>query len=410
MRRRALVAFALGRAWRGLRGPRAKRLGLAVGGVAVAVALLTTVSGVALGLASQSVVQADGVDYWVVPEGDDLTTVAVATDGPRLGDTHALAADLRTDPRVTHATPVFLQVTPVRTAPGAEPTYVLLVGVVAPGPSATADAPRVAGLPTAPLSPGDPHYANGTYDGRWTGELVASPAAAELLDVGAGDDVVVGSTAANRTFRVTAVASEGPTTAAGATPVALVHLSELQSVAGAAGGDTADQLLVATNDPGVRSDLDEVYPRTTVVTRGGLSGGELSTTSLPAAMALAAFLVSLAVGALFTATTMGLEVTRDRRTLATLAALGYRDRSLVVLVATETLALCLLGGVAGVALGAVGVAATNAAVAQVGLPRVATFHPALVPLGVGTAALIGLVAAPYPVWLSRRTAVSEVLG
>lgn len=408
MRRRALVAFAVRRVWGGLRGPRAKRLGLAVVGVAVAVALVTTVSGVALGLASQSVVQADGVDYWVVPEGGDLTTVAVATDGPRLGDTHALTASLRDDPRVTYATPVLLQVTPVRAA-GGEERYVLLVGVVAPS-SGTADPPRVAGLSTAPLAPGDPHYADGGYDGRWTGDLVASPAAAELLGVDAGDEVRVASTAANGSFRVTAVASEGPTTAAGATPVALVHLSELQTATGAASGDTADQLLVATNDPGVRERLTTLYPRTQVVTRSGLSSGDVSTTSLPVAAALAAFVVSLAVGALFTATTMGLEVTRDRRTLATLAALGYGDRSLVLVVATETVTLCLVGGVAGVALGLLGVVATNAAVAEAGLPAVATVHPALVPLGIGTAALIGLVAAPYPAWLSRRASVSEVLG
>ena len=407
MGRLALVAFALRRVWRGLRGPRAKRLGLAVLGVAVAVAMVTAVSGVALGLASQSVVQADGVDYWVVPEGGDLTTVAVATEGPRLGDTHDLTARLRADPRVTYATPVLLQVTPVRTAASDDPTYVLFVGVVPPEDGA--DSPRVAGLSAAALSPGDPHYASGTYDGPWTGELVASPAATEALGVGVGDDLTAGSGAANRSFRVASVGGD-TATGVGATPVALVHLSELQSVTGARSGDTADQLLVATNDPGVRSDLETLYPRTQVVTRSGLSGEDVSTTSLPVAMALAAFLVSLAVGALFTATTMGLEVTRDRRTLATLAALGYGDRSLVVLVATETLVLSLFGGVAGVALGVVGVVATNAAVAQVGLPRVAMLHPALVPLGVGTAALIGLVAAPYPVWLSRRAAVSEVLG
>jgi putative ABC transport system permease protein len=407
MRRPALVAFALRRVWAGLRGPRARRLGLAVVGVAVAVALVTTVSGVALGLASGSVVQADGVDYWVVPEDGDLTTVAVATEGPRLGDTHDLTARLRDDSRVDYATPVLLQVTPVRTAGDGE-TYVLLVGVVVPG--AGADAPRVAGLPTAPLTPGDPHYANGSYGGPWTGELVASPAAAEVLGVETGDEVRVGDAAADRSFRVRAVAGEGPSSAVGSTPVALVHLSELQSVAGAQSGDTADQLLVATDDPSLRSDLETLYPRTQVVTRDGLSAGSVSTTSLPVAMALAAVVVAVAVGALFTATTMGLEVTRDRRTLATLAALGFDGRSLVVLVATETLALCLLGGVAGVLLGAGGVLVTNAVVASLGLPRVATLHPALVPLGVGTAAVIGLAAAPYPMWLSRRTSVSEVLG
>ena len=405
--RLALVVFALRRVRGGLRGSRARRLWLALAGVAVAVALVTTVSGVALGLASQSVVQADGVDYWVVPEGGDLTTVAVATEGPRLGDTHRLTAGLRADPRVDYTTPVLVQVTPVAT--GDEQRYVLFVGVVAP--DAGGEQPRVAGVPTAPLTPGDPHYADGGYDGSWTGELVASPAAAELLGVDTGETVTPASSAPDRSFRVSAVAADGPTTAVGSTPVALVHLSELQAISGADTGDTADQLLVSTDDPGVRSDLDGLYPRTEVVTRDGLSGQTVTTTSLPVAMGLAAFVVAVAVGALFTATTMGLEVTRDRRTLATLAALGYAERSLVVLVATETLVLCLLGGVVGVALGLVGVVGINAAATSLfGLPPVAMLRPALVPFGVGTALLIGLVAAPYPVWLSRRTSVSEVLG
>jgi len=402
--RRALVALALRRTWGGLRGPRARRLALAVGGVAVAVALVTTATGVAVGLAAGSVVQADDVDYWVVPEGGDLTTVAVATEGPRLGEAHGLTARLDDDPRVDYATPVLLQVAPVET--GDDRTYVLFVGVVVPDDAT----PRVAGLPTAPLAPGDPHYADGAYDGPWTGELVASPAAAELLGVGPGDPVRPAGAPPDRQFRVTAVAGEGPATAVGSTPVALVHLSELQSATGATAGDTADQLLVATNDPGVRADLAGLYPRTEVVTRQGLSGAEASTTSLPVAMGLAAFVVAVAVGALFTATTMGLEVTRGRRALATLSALGFRERSLVLVVATETLALCLLGGVAGVALGLVGIAATNALATALGLPAVATARPALVPLGVGTAALIGLVAVPYPAWLSRRRSTSEVLG
>lgn len=404
--RLALVAFALRRTWGGLRGPRARRLALAVGGVAVAVALVTTVTGVAVGLATGSTVQADGVDYWVVPAGGDLTTVAVATEGPRLGDTHGLTARLRADPRVDYATPVLLQVAPVETGTPDERTYVLFVGAVVPEDAT----PRVAGLPTAPLAPGDPHYADGGYDGPWTGGLVASPAAANLLGVEPGDRIRPTGTSPDRSFRVTAVAGEAPATAVGSTPVALVHLSELQSATGAADGDTADQLLVATNDPSVRADLTGLYPRTEVVTRQGLSDAGASTTSLPVAMGLAAFVVAVVVGALFTATTMGLEVTRERRALATLSALGFRERSLVVVVATETLALCLLGGVAGVAAGLVGVAATNAVATSLGLPAVATVRPALVPLGVGTAALIGLVAVPYPVWLSRRPSTSGVLG
>jgi len=64
-------------------GRESNRLLFSVTGIAVAVMLMLTVSGVALGLASQTAVQSDSVDYWVVPEGGSLDTIAVSTGGPK---------------------------------------------------------------------------------------------------------------------------------------------------------------------------------------------------------------------------------------------------------------------------------------------------------------------------------------
>ncbi|MFB6161398.1 MAG: FtsX-like permease family protein [Haloferacaceae archaeon] len=423
-RRRHRVVAVLGLAARRVSGRLtaggSRRLLLSVLGVAAAVMLMTTVTGVALGMAAQGVVRGDDVDYWVVPESSSLDTVAVATSGPRLGDTHALADRLAADDRVTYATPVLLQVVSLRNRASDTSEYVLLVGVIPPdGGDRT-----VAGLPTAPLTPGDPHYAGGSYDGPWTGELVANGAAATVLNASTGDvlvprgggDVTGGAngTAAGGvppgSFRVTTVAEGEFTTGVGTAPVALVHLSELQAVTGATGGDAADQLLVSTNDPGVRDRLAGIYPRTTVVARSGIAARDVSTTSLPLAMGVAALVVALVVGVLFTATMMGLEVTDDRTTLAVLAAVGYSGRSRTLLVVAETVSLALVGGALGVALGAVGVAVTNAAATHAfGVGDVAVFRPVLVAYGLGVAGAIGLLSAPYPAWLSRRAAPTAVM-
>jgi len=369
---------------------------LSVTGIAVAIMLLTTVSGIALGLASQTAVQSDDVDYWVVPEGGDVQTIAVSTGGPQLGETHALTADIAADDRVAYATPVLLQVVPLESPAGTQ--YILFAGVVPP----TETTPTIAGLPTAPLTPGDPHYANGSYEGPWTGEVVINPATAELLEATAGDRIAVPGTDQPMTVRT--VADGEVTTGIGSVPVALVHLSELQQLTGATASDAADQVLVSTNAAGVKATLESRSQNTVVVTRTGVASREVSTSSLPVAMAAAAFVTALVVGVLFTATMMGLEVSTDRDTLATLTALGYSGRSLTVLVVAETLSLAAVGGVVGVGLGGLATLGVNALARTLfGVGSLAVFRPALLAYGLLVALAIGVFAAPYPIWLSRRT-------
>jgi putative ABC transport system permease protein len=79
-------------------------------------------------------------------------------------------------------------------------------------------------------------------------------------------------------------------------------------------------------------------------------------------------------------------------------------------VLTEVLTLCLLGGVAGTVLGIGGIALVNAvAGALLGVSDVAVFRPELLGVGLAVALLIGLFAAPYPLLLSRRIDLGEVL-
>jgi putative ABC transport system permease protein len=208
----------------------------------------------------------------------------------------------------------------------------------------------------------------------------------------------------DRPVSVTTVADENLTTGIGSVPVALVHLGELQQITGVTDTDAADQILVTTNAAGVKPQLEDVYPNTVVVTRTGIATQDVSTSSLPLAMAAAAFVTALVVGVLFTATMMGLEVSTDRTTLGTLSALGYSGRSLTVLLIAETLTLALAGGLLGVFLGGLATIGVNALARDVfGVASLTVFRPALLGYGLIVALGIGICAAPYPIWLSRRT-------
>lgn len=382
-----------------------QRVLLSVLGVALAVGLMVAVTGVSLGLASQSVVESDGVDYWIVPEQANVESIAVSTGGLKLGDVHRTSDAIAADDRVDYATPVLLELVPVRDSQTGDRKYVLAVGIV-PAPGT-----EVLGLSADALEPGDPHFANGSYDGPWTGEVVLNDAAATVTNTSTGDRLELLRSSQNRSLTVQNVSAGGATTPGGTLPVMLVHLSELQAVTGAADGDVADQILVSTNDRSVRSTLEGRYPRTVVVTRSGLSAQEVSTSNLPLAVAVAALVAAVVVGVLFVTTLMGLEVSADRPQLATLAAIGVSSRSRSLLVAAETLVVSLAGGLLGVGLGLLGIVAINEfGTATFGVATVAVFEPRVGAYGLVVAALIGVVGAAYPVVLSRRTKVLEVLS
>ncbi|WP_152040778.1 FtsX-like permease family protein [Salinigranum salinum] len=378
-----------------------RQVALAVLGVALTVMLVTTVGGIALGLASQGTVTGDDVDYRIVPAASSAESVAVAVDGPKLGDVHRVTDRLSADERIEYATPVELQVVQLTAASGPE-EYVLVVGVV------PAVGQSIAGLPVSALTAGDPYYANGSYDGAWTGEMVVSEAAGRLLDADVGTTLRPAS-ASDRSFTVVARHEAESSSGPASVPVAVVHLAELQSIAGSADADHADQVLVRTDDPSVRADLAGVYPETEVVAGGGLSTRRFAASNLPLAVAITTVLTAVVVGVLLVATTMGLAVTDDRQFLATLAALGFSAPSRLLLVLVEVVVVAVLGGVVGMGLGVVGIAATNLATRELFGVSVAVLDGRILVADLVVSVLIGVLAAAYPLWLGRRTSVVEVL-
>ncbi|WIV68851.1 ABC transporter permease [Natrialbaceae archaeon AArc-T1-2] len=365
-----------------------KRVLFSILGVAVAIGLLVVVTGVGIGLATGTTVYDDDIDYWIVPEDDGDRSPLVATDGPQFGAVHETTETLQARDDVQSATPVLTQVMRLESEDSDE--YVLVVGIInSPGMD------RVSGIATDGLSTGDPYHA----DGEWTGEVVLSRGAAELLETSAGDPMTVGG---NESFTVAAV-DDGDGENVGNIPTALVQLGELQVLTGASEHDQADQFVVQTDSPEVSDDLEELYPQSAVHSRAGLTASQTIDSDLPLALALTAFVVAVSIGTLFVITTTGLELVADRKQLATMAAIGLSTHSQLRLVGVQTLVMSVLGGVVGAVGGLAGIALVNTvAVRTITTEPIAVSHPVFLVYGVLVAILIGLLSLPYLLVLTRR--------
>jgi putative ABC transport system permease protein len=378
-------------------------MSVCIAGVAVAVALLFVVTGLSLGLAGSSTVESEDIDYWIVPDDDGAGSVPLQSEGARLSQVHTVTAELNDDERIAYASPVVLQPLRLENPTTGESEYVIAVGVI---PSA--EQRRIADMQISALGSSYQFYADGSYDGSWSGEMIASPSVAERLALHQGDTVAVGN--ADRSLTLTAVNDREMAAGFGEVPAIAMRLAELQALTGLDTADEADQLLVSTTNPAVEADLQTVYPRTDVVSRAGLTGVDATPTNLPIAMALAATLVAGGIGIAFVATMMGLELTAGRRELAVLSAVGFSGRARAVVVVSETVTVAVLGGLCGVGLGILATVAVNAGVASViGVPSLATITPTLVVYALAAAVAVGFCAAPYPLYLTTRTNTLEEL-
>lgn len=388
------VRRVLGRLQSGGRG----RTVVSITGVALAVALLVVVTSLSAGLAGGATVQSDDIDYWIVPDESGAGSVPLNAEGAQLGDVHRITAELQADARIGYASPVLLQPLQVQHPATDAQTYVLAVGVI-PEPNR-----EVAGLNTTPLAGAYTYYANGSYNGTWSGQSVISPVVADDLNATTGDTLRLGG--ASRDVTVTQITATELEAGVGKVPAIVMPLAELQAVTGQTTADSADQILVSTTDPSVESLLGTIYPQTTVVTRSGLVGADTSATSLPLAMALAATLVAGGIGVTFVATMMGLELTAGRRELAVLGAVGFSNRSRILVVLTETVTVAVLGGLSGIVLGLGGVAGVNRAIeSTIGVAQLATVTPGIVVYALAAALVVGVLAVPYPLYLAVKTDV-----
>ena len=392
---RGFVALSARRLY--VRGTRTatRRTAASIAGVAVAIALLVIASGLAVGLATQTTIYGEDVDYWITPEGGGETSALVATGGPQFGEAHTTTAQIESLDGVNYATPVL---STVRFTEGPnESANVLFVGIIPRENMQT-----VSGVSTTGLSAGEIET---PPDRDWSGEVVLSASAASQLGIAGDSHESIHTDGATFDTITIDEASTGPDL-----PIAVVQLTDLQQLTGGAEIDTADQFLVSTTDSAVRTDLETVHDQSSVNTRADLMVTEIIDTDAALAIGVGAFLITFVIGTLFIVMTAGLELTTDAATMATLSAIGVSGRSQMALAGVQTLLVTLIGGIVGAGFGLGSLHGINAVVSRAVLPvPVASTHPAIAVYGVLAAVVIGVITLPYIRYLLGRIGPDEVM-
>lgn len=386
----------IGLAWQWVRSKgletSPKRTWMSIIGVAMAVALLVSVTGLAIGIASPVTGTGDSDEYWIVPETGGESSPLVATDEPQFGSVHEANEEILRHDYVDESTPILMEVVQVESDSG-ETEYVLALGVI---PSSIGES--VLGISTEAMSLGDP-YADNSSDPP-TGDIVLSDGAATLLEAEEGSELSVVSSGSTESVTTTDVDRGDGDGVLGATPVVVMKLSELQTLTGAAEHDQADQFLVQTNSSSAADDLDGLYSESEVRSSSEMATQQVLDSELALALSLTAVLVSVFVGTLFIGTTMVLELIGNRSQLTSLHAMGIGLRSQLSVYAVQTVIIAAIGGFIGGFLGVGTIRALNMASTHLStVGAVAIEHPLFPVYGFGVAIVIGLITIPI-LWVT----------
>lgn len=277
---------------------------------------------------------------------------------------------------------------------------------------------------------GDPHYANGTWTGPSTHEIVLDEALAGVLHVGVGDSVWANPAAppsnaalpgwfANAT-RLTVVGLSGAFWLVPSAELAYVYLSELQQLVGGANASTDYASLVLihlaqTGNPSADARTIAIaFPDLTVTTLADILGALEHIIDVYRTFGALIGAIGLVVAALFTTTVLQMSVDDRSRELALLRAVGYRRAAVGALVVEEGLLLAGVGLGIGLPIAWAGAEAVNRFLLSVvvGLPAgfsFVAFDPAVVAAGVLAVLAVGVVASVAPAARAMLLPVAEEL-
>ncbi len=295
----------------------------------------------------------------------------------------------------------------------------------------------LAGIETPPLyggtgftEAGDPHYADGAYDGPATHEIVLDQSLAGVLGVHVGQSVWASPAAppSNASFRAwyanatefTVVGISGAFWLVPSAELAFVYLSELQQLLGSAsaGKDYATFLLIHLANPthpvADQTRIAAAFPGLTVFTLADLLGEIQHVVNVYRTFGALIGAIGLVVAALFVTTVLQMSVDDRSRELALLRAIGRSRASVGFEVVLEGLALSALGLAVGLPLAYVGAEAINRFLLHLigGLPSgfsFVAFDAGVVGTGVAAVVAIGLAAATLPAVRAMLLPVAEEL-
>ncbi|MGA9839855.1 MAG: FtsX-like permease family protein [Thermoplasmata archaeon] len=407
-------------------------IGLAVG---LVVLLLAISSGVVT--SSTELATASGVDLIAASANTTITTGSV----PPILHAHDLANEIpAADPNVAVASPwlvsdlvfgnasLWAASNASRVPPAWSPTGAGVVGWI-PSENAGIETPELYNG-TGFTLPGDPHYANGTYTGPFTHEIVLDQGLAAVLGVTVGGLVWVNPTQAtgasalpgwyanSTAFRVVGVS--GPFWLIPSALLSFLYLSELQSVVG--GGtpstDYASLVLIHLVDPtsatADQTRIETVFPTLTVITLTEVLGAVQNVVNIYRTFGELIGAIGIIVAALFATTVLQMSVDDRSREIALLRAVGYTRARVGALVAEEGLVLALIGLAVGFPIAYLGAYELNRFLMHLisGLPvgfTFVSFDSSVLLSGIVLVLAVGLVAAILPAARAMQLPVAEEL-
>lgn len=261
----------------------------------------------------------------------------------------------------------------------------------------------------------DQHYADGSYNGSMTHEVVVDSETATQLDVGVGDTVFIGGTLAsarNNEFTIVGI-SDTFSTFLGA-PTITMQLSELQTITGATRTDSATFISVTVTDDAdvaaVQQRLQAEYPSYTVRNNQEQLESVVQNQALVLAGAATLVVLAFVAGLALTTNLLGLVVYQQRTTLAALQAIGISKWTLMTLISGQGLMLGIVGGLIGVALTLPAANVLNQLGAiVVGFEGLVQVPTPILGVGFGIATVVGTLSAGLVAWrISKLDALAAL--
>ncbi|SEV83767.1 ABC transporter permease [Natrinema salifodinae] len=372
------------------------RTALVVLAIGLAVLAVTLLGSLGLGVIQTGEDRFDrsGQDVWVAGESVELTATG-GIENP-ITDAHGLADEMEARDDVEAASPLAFHGIYVGTEPD---ELELVTGVGVPSEHRGHSIEAGDGF-----SSGESHYADGTYEGPMSREIVVDPETAERFDVGVGDTVYVGTsptTAPDREFEVVGISSTYSQFLGTATVT--LPLGELQAVTGTTGPDRATYVTVTTAadaDPAAVSEaLQRSYPEYDVRTNEEQLESMLREYLLVLASGVTLVALAVLAGVALTVNTLALVAAHQRERLAALRAIGLSRGLLAGLVGGQGFVLGMLGGALGLAATpAFAAALDRLAASVVGFENLLRTPPLLYGVGFLIAVGIGTLGAVVAGW------------
>jgi putative ABC transport system permease protein len=338
-------------------------------------------------------------DLWM---GTSMEYAPTAIGGVENGilDAHEIASQVQARPEVKRAQAVGFQ--SVYVSPDGS-GFRTIVGMGVTGTSAPIPVARGRGF-----SRGDVHYAGGSYDGPWTGEVIVDERTAALLGVSPGDTLHVGGTiggARETEFTVVGVSS-GISGFVGA-PTVILHLSELQSLTGKTGSDAASLITITVTDESeagaIAAELERAFPGHTVRTNEEQLESILQRQAPVILGTVTIVALAVVIGLALVVNVAALLVYGQRVELAALKVAGVSTRTLVATTGTQGVAIGLLGGALGLAATPPAAVAVNRIVADLtGTDALIAIRPLFLAGGMALAVAMGIAGAAVSGWLVGR--------